>query len=96
MAPNTSPEVQVEENFCGGKEEFSITTDDENDMQSRDETRIKSEELFKFKTEVKWLNVISIILLHMSMLYACFTYEWCKDFRTNIWSEYSLEDCKFY
>ncbi|EFN62026.1 Acyl-CoA Delta(11) desaturase [Camponotus floridanus] len=78
--------MHVEENFCGGKEEFStITTDDENDIQTRDETRKKFEELFKFKTEVKWLNVISITLLHMIMLYACFTVEWYKDLRTNIW-----------
>ncbi|GAB1864915.1 Acyl-CoA Delta(11) desaturase [Camponotus japonicus] len=84
MAPNTSNlEMHAEKNFCEGKEESSIIMDD---MQNRDETCIKSEELFKFKTEVKWLNVISIILLHMSMLYACFTYEWCKDFRTNIWT----------
>ncbi|XP_025265739.1 acyl-CoA Delta(11) desaturase-like isoform X1 [Camponotus floridanus] len=83
MAPNTSnPEMQAEKNFCEEKEESSIITDD---MQNRDETCIKSEGLFKFKTEVKWFNAIFIIFLHISMLYACFTFEWCKDFRTNIW-----------
>lgn len=98
MAPNTSSssEIHAEENFGEGKEEFSITTNDENVIQNQDDTRIKSEGLFKFKTEVKWLNAISIIFLYISTLYACFIFEWCRDLRTNIWSEYSLEDCKFY
>ncbi|CAL1689304.1 unnamed protein product [Lasius platythorax] len=89
MAPNissTNPEIHEEENFQN--EESSITTkmmDNENSIQNQNETRIKSEGLFKFNTELKWLNAVSIILLHMSMFYACFTFKWFEDLRTNIW-----------
>ncbi|KAM0725340.1 Acyl-CoA Delta-9 desaturase [Formica fusca] len=87
MAPNiisTSLEMHAKEDFQ--KEKSSVTTtDDENGMQNQNETRIKSEGLFKFKTELKWWNVVSIILLHMSMLYFCYTFKWFEDVRTTIW-----------
>lgn len=92
MAPNiisTNLEIHSKEDFQ--KEKSSITTDNENDMQNRNKTHIKSEGLFKFKTELKCWNAISIILLHISMLYVCYTFKWFEDFRTIIWSKY-LED----
>lgn len=97
MAPNimsTNLEMHAKEDFQ--KKKSSVTTDNEKGMQNRNKTRIKSEGLFKFKTELKWWNAISIILLHTSMLYVCYTYtKWFEDFRTIIWGEYSLKDYKF-
>ncbi|XP_029158101.1 acyl-CoA Delta(11) desaturase-like isoform X1 [Nylanderia fulva] len=89
MAPNISSknsEIHAEKDFQ--KEEFLIITkrtDNENNIQNRNATHIKFEGLFKFNTKLKWLNVISIIFLHMSMIYACFTFKWSEDLRTNIW-----------
>ncbi|XP_072746321.1 acyl-CoA Delta-9 desaturase-like isoform X2 [Anoplolepis gracilipes] len=78
--------MRMEEDFQ--KEKSSITTkmiDDENDIQNQNGIYIQFKELFKFKTELKWLNIVFIILLHVGMLYACFIFKWLEDLRTTIW-----------
>ncbi|KAL6426391.1 hypothetical protein ACFW04_009109 [Cataglyphis niger] len=86
MAPNIiSMNLKMHAKKDFQKEESSIITDNENDMQNQNKTHIKSEGLFKFKTELKYWNAISIILLHTSMLYICYTFKWFEDFRTFIW-----------
>lgn len=44
----------------------------------------------KFKSPIKWLNTISIILIHLIFLYAFVTYPLHGKILTTLWGEFSL------
>jgi len=73
-------------------EESLITTKtiDENDKQNRSESYTRNE--VWFKTELKWINIVIISLLHLCFIYACFTFNFFENLMTTAWSKYSLEN----
>ncbi|XP_011698207.1 PREDICTED: acyl-CoA Delta(11) desaturase-like [Wasmannia auropunctata] len=81
MAPNisnTDPKILTKKDF---QKEDSIG--DENESQNGSEIYTKTEGWFK--TEPKWLNIISINLLHLFFLYACFTFQFLENLKTTAW-----------
>lgn len=92
MAPNilsTDLKILTEKDFQ--KEESSIigkTIDDENDTQIRSESYIKTKGWFK--TELKWINIVTISLLHLCFVYAFCTFKFFENLKTTAWSKYSL------
>ncbi|KYN43687.1 Acyl-CoA desaturase [Trachymyrmex septentrionalis] len=65
--------------------ESSITTKaiDKNNKQNRSESYTKSEGWFK--TELKWMNIVTISLLHLCFVYACFTFNFFENLMTTAW-----------
>ncbi|XP_025988405.2 uncharacterized protein LOC105200011 [Solenopsis invicta] len=51
--------------------------------QNKSENYIKTEDWFK--TELKWLNIISIGLLHLYFLYVCLTFKFLENLKTTVW-----------
>lgn len=43
--------------------------------------------IFKFKSPIKWLNTISIVLIHLIFIYAFLTYPMYAKVLTTLWGE---------
>lgn len=92
---STEPEIHTVTD--SQKEKASIiakVTDDKNGIPNKSKIHTKIEKWFSFKTELKWLNIISIFILHAIMLYSCFTFKCAENWKTTSWSEYSLKNYK--
>jgi hypothetical protein len=44
--------------------------------------------IFKFKSPIKWLNTISIILIHLIFVYGFLTYPLKAKFLTTVWGKF--------
>lgn len=99
MAPNflsTGPEIHTVRDSQKKKPSvIAKLAEDKNGIPNTSKIHKKIEEWFTFKTELKWLNIISISIFHMIMLYFCFTFKFTENLKTTIWGEYSLKNYKY-
>ncbi|XP_011054281.1 PREDICTED: acyl-CoA Delta(11) desaturase-like [Acromyrmex echinatior] len=89
MAPNVlsiDSKILTEKNFQNEESsiiEETIDENDENDMQNRSENYTRSEGWYKM--ELKWINIITISLLHLFFVYVFFTFKFFENLKTTAW-----------
>lgn len=82
------PKICTKNDF---EKEKTLTTpkaiEDKNGIQIANETYTKVEKWFNFKTELKWMNILHLFLLHVYLIYVIFNFDWFENWKTTIWSK---------
>ena len=68
------------------KESLNVATTPKSPSKEED-SEYKLLGFIKFKSPIKWVNSISIILIHLIFLYASVTYPFQGGFLTTLWGE---------
>ncbi|KAG5338334.1 DESAT conjugase, partial [Acromyrmex charruanus] len=93
MAPNifsTDSKTLTEKDLQNEESSIITKTIDENNKQNRSESYIKTEGWFKM--DPKWINIVSIYLLHLCFVYSRFTFNFFENLLTIAWRKYSLKN----
>ncbi|XP_067203944.1 acyl-CoA Delta-9 desaturase-like [Linepithema humile] len=80
------PKMCTENNFQRKKPlTIAKMTENENGIQNENKIHTKVKKWFNFKTELKWMNIAFLFLLHGGFLYALFNFNWLENWKTSIW-----------
>lgn len=84
--------VQQQQQQQVTKESLNVAATSKTVKSEEEESEYSLLGVIKFKSPIKWLNTISIILIHLIFIYGFVTYPLYAKIRTTLWGELHYQD----